>query len=207
MKMKYIEEIGEFYRNLYVDNSKWFLGVTTLFFGTILIGLISYKFYPSLIENILQGFEEEFGATPALSFDLALQIFIQNIIASAIALFGGILLGLGSILVVGVNGIVIGYVVAWILSLDEMNLTTTLLFLIGGLVPHGIIEIPAFLIAATIGLRLGWEWMQNSSSGVSGKVFVRNLKNSFYIIPLILVMLFVAALIEVFVSGRIVGNL
>ncbi len=202
-----MKKIIDFYRGLFKNNSQWFRSMVILFAVTFVIGIIAFNYYPHLVEQIIASFQERFGADPGLSTNLAFQIFIQNAIASVIALFGGLLLGLGSLLVVTVNGLMIGYIISWIFSATTGNFDSFAFLVLGGLVPHGIFEIPAFLIAATLGLRLGWEWMSDSAKENRLKVFKTNFKQALIGIPVILLMLLIAAFIEVFVSGWIVSKL
>jgi stage II sporulation protein M len=72
-------------------------------------------------------------------------------------------------------------------------------------VPHGILELPAFLIAAALGLRIGWEWLYKESDDNRWNIFKMNLKQAMILAPGIALLLFMAALIEVFVSGQIIS--
>ena len=194
------------YTRLFKFNTQWFKAVLVWFIVTAVVGAIFFVYYPSLLEKIAAGFQEKFGTSPALDIHLVLQIFIQNIIASAVALFGGIFLGLGSLLVVAVNGFVLGYIFTWLLSSQSVT-GHTLVLIFGGLAPHGILELPAFLIAAALGLRLGWEWMSENAKGNRWPVFRSNLKQALISLPVVVLVLFIAAIIEVFVSGWIVDKL
>ncbi|MDO8591351.1 MAG: stage II sporulation protein M [bacterium] len=172
----------------------------------IIAGVITSFAKPDLLKVILDGFQEKFGSDPALDINLVMQIFSQNVIASLIAVFGGLLLGLGSILVVVVNGFLIGFVITSIFSLSQDHLGISLAFVLGGTLPHGIFELPAFLIASALGLRLGLEWIGRGVKGERGQVFKDNLKKSLLALPAIALILLIAAIIEVFVSGKIVAN-
>ncbi|HEX9503091.1 MAG TPA: stage II sporulation protein M [Patescibacteria group bacterium] len=201
-----MQNLINYYRFLFKDNAQWFKVVLVWFIVTALAGAITFVYYPSLVGKIIAGFQEKFGRSPALDINLALQIFIQNVIASGVALFGGIVLGLGSLFIVAVNGFLIGYIITWLLS-NQSASGHSLVLILGGLVPHGILELPAFLIAAAIGLRLGWEWMSENAKNNRWPIFRKNLKLALLSFPAIVLILFIAALIEVFVSGWVVNNL
>jgi stage II sporulation protein M len=202
-----MNKLIQYYRDLYIQNKSWLKGLGVLFAISVGIGVLAFIFYPNFIEKVLEGFQDRFGANPKLNVDLVLQIFVQNCLALGIALLGGVLLGLSSLLVVVVNGLIIGYIVSWLAYLTHPDILLTLELILGGLVPHGILEIPAFLIASALGLRVGWEWMFDKSAGRRLEVFKKNFKQAFAIVPVIIVVLFIAALIEVYVSGWIVSKL
>jgi len=71
------------------------------------------------------------------------------------------------------------------------------------IVPHGIFEITAILFSIALGLKLGILWLLPKSKGARKKVFLLSLKQSFVIMPLIAVLLFIVAIIEIFVTGNI----
>ena len=198
-----MQKIFEYYKKLYSHNREWGKTILNWFILAAVVGFITYFINQTILEKITQNYASLFGSNPALDFHLVIGIFLQNLFVSAIALFGGILLGLAPILVVAVNGFLIGYVLASILSISAPAFLVISLA-IGGLVPHGIFEVPAFLIASTLGLRLGLEWTYNSAKGERWQTFKNNLKNSVYTFPAIALILFVAAIVEVFVSGKIV---
>src|SRR3989344_4119497 len=157
----------QFYRNLFSENRHWLKLVTNWFLLAAIFGGITFFIKPDLLQVILKEFADRFGENPDLNFAFALQIFSQNIIASLIALFGGLILGLGPFVVVVVNG---------------------------------------FLIGSALGLRFGTEWLRQESKGHRGEVLKNNLIRAIVCLPAIALVLFIAALIEVFASGKLVGN-
>ena len=197
--------VWNFYKNLYTENTPWLKQVTGWFAVSFFAGIAGFFVYPSLFEDILKMFENKFGADPDLDHRLASQIFQQNATASAMALVGGLLLGIGPFLVVVVNGFLIGFVVSSVMALSGADLWTNMLFLVMGLVPHGIFELPAFLLAAAVGLRWGVGYLY-ADKGQKWQAFKQASKAVIYWIPVIIVMLLIAAWVEVFVSGNLVGN-
>lgn len=127
------------------------------------------------------------------SFTLMLNIFVNNTRACLLEVGLGLGLGLIPLLIVFVNGIAMGLVIALALA------QTGPLYLAVALLPHGIIEIPVVAISAAIGLRFGHcvlmavlrqavDLKKELIEGVS--VFI------FWLIPL----LFVAAFVESYVT-------
>ncbi|CAJ36663.1 conserved hypothetical protein [Methanocella arvoryzae MRE50] len=85
----------------------------------------------------------------ASQFDLMIGIFLNNTRASLLAMALGLGLGLLPLLIIFVNGLAMGLVIA--LS----TMTAGPLFIAAALIPHGIIEVPVVAISAAIGLRFG----------------------------------------------------
>lgn len=82
----------------------------------------------------------------------------------------------------------------------------SLLYLAGGLLPHGIIEIPMVVISAAVGIRLGLKVIAAfKGESVSLKEeMLTGIKFFFYwVMPL----LFIAAVVETFITSAIIGVL
>lgn len=75
-------------------------------------------------------------------------ILTNNLLAAAVTLAGAVTFGLLSALSMFVNGVLVGSLVA--VSAGE----TSLLLLAALLLPHGVIELPAFWLAGAVGLRV-----------------------------------------------------
>ncbi len=201
-----MQALIQFYKNLTVENRRWLRASFILFIITAILGATAFFSWPGLLEVIIEGLAERFGSDPALDMNLALQIFLQNLMVAAIAIFGGLLFGLLPILVVGVNGFIFGFVLTSVFFIADQNPASSLALILGGIAPHGILELPAFLVAAAIGLRLGLEWLRKEAKGSRWNILKNNFKNAFIVFPALAFVLILAALIEVFVSGKIVDN-
>ncbi|HYE22504.1 MAG TPA: stage II sporulation protein M [Verrucomicrobiae bacterium] len=195
------------YRNLYLDSRRWLRLVFIWFAAGTVIGGLTFFVYQDLLQVIFDIFSDKFGDAPALDFNLVEGIFLNNVQASAIALFGGLLVGLGPFLVVVSNGFILGYILVSVTLLSPESAWQSLGVLIVGILPHGIIEIPAFLFAGAIGLGLGIEWLKQENYGHRKEVFKKHLRNALIAIPIIVVSLFIAALIEVYLTGNLLDQI
>ena len=196
----------QYLADLYNDNREWFSFAGKLFLFACVIGALAFLVWPGLIGEIAKIFQSKFGDKPPADLTLAREIFTQNLIASLIAMLGGVVLGITAFVVIFFNGFIVGYVVLNLLALKG-NAGSNALLLVAGLVPHGIFEIPAFLLAAAIGLRLGIEWTRGQHYLHRGEVFKSNLKRVLYALPVVVILLVIAAILEVFVSGQLVNKL
>jgi len=79
----------------------------------------------------------------------ASSLWVHNTQVSIMIIALGITWGIGSLVMIFYNGVLVGAV-----AVDYINVGQAK-FLLGWLLPHGVIEIPAFLIAGQVGLILG----------------------------------------------------
>ena len=120
-------------------------------------------------------------------------IFLKNLLASAMAMLLGLGLGIIPLMVATSNGFLLGVVAHGAVQ------QSGLLFLAAGILPHGILELPAVLISIAIGFRLGYLLaliLAREKADLAGetRIAVRFLWR--YIAPI----LFLAAIIETFIT-------
>lgn len=125
-------------------------------------------------------------------------IFQNNVTALFYALLESIVFGLSSIGLIAVNGIIIG--VFFILISEKISLA----YFIAGIIPHGIFEIPAAIISASMGLKIGVSVVQRAR-GKSASVLSEIFSALKYFILIVVPLLFVAALVETFVTPVILS--
>lgn len=195
-----------FYRELLRQNRSWLVRAMKIFILGAVLGAAAFVLQPDLLQSILNVFAEKFGPDPALDANLAQAIFVQNLTASLIALLGGVILGISSFAALVLNGFLIGFIICSLLFLAGPSYGESALLVLGGLVPHAIFELPAFFIASAFGMRLGVLWISKDAKGNRWASWKQSMKEAVYIFPLIVLLLLIAAVIEVFISGRIVDN-
>lgn len=121
-----------------------------LFTIGILTGIVAIVWVPQTAAGVERAIAEFVqmgqGLGPAGLFAF---IVINNIVKAAVMMFSGIVFGLIPIFFLVSNGMVLS-VVAALISNEAGALVA-----VAGLLPHGIIEISAVLLAAAAGLRLG----------------------------------------------------
>ncbi len=201
--MGLMADLISLYKQHYLDSRRWWRLVLLWFGISVLVGGLTFFVIPDLLDQILQIFEDKFGPEPALDFKLVLDIFFNNLQVSLVAIFGGLLVGLGPFVIVASNGFILGYLIVSVTALTPGNPLYSLGFLAVGLIPHGVFEIPAFLFASAVGLALGIEWLKKENYGHRWEVFKKNLGLVVTALPVIIILLFVAALIEVYGTGQL----
>jgi stage II sporulation protein M len=106
----------------------------------------------------LKGMSDKIKQSDHLQWSLFYHIFLNNMLASIMAVLLGFFFGIFPLFVLVSNGLLMGYVAA------DRSEGHTLLFFLKGILPHGIIEIPAFILACALGLRLGFLMLEGSVS-------------------------------------------
>jgi stage II sporulation protein M len=120
---------------------------------------------------------------------------LNNLEACLLIFFGGVSLGAISILIIILNGFVIGSVIASVRGEHGF------LFLAAAILPHGLFEIPAFVIAGALGLSLAREvWLETKGRGDAANV-AQSLGMVF--IKVVVPLISLAAFIEAFITPYI----
>lgn len=171
---------------------------TGIFFVSLVLGtLVGQNIVEELMRQLGAALEP-LASIGNLSILLFFIIFINNAIKALGLVLLGILLGLPPLLFVGLNGFVLGGLGS---ALESAKGWT---YVMASFVPHGVIEIPAILLAAALGFTVGSEslkWLLRRESRVKSqlsdclKVYLR------WVLP----GLAVAAIIEAFVTPLVIG--
>lgn len=168
----------------------------------LVAGMVVGATNPAL-DNFIQGqlaalgeVANEINSMENSSLRFMVFIFFNNAIKAIVVMYIGSLFGIVPLVFLAVNGMVIGYVIN---IAAEEGLLFTIVF--KGLLPHGILEIPAILFACAYGMRFG----KLMFSGI-GAMFTRRkgwgqeieyfVRKSLPAMVLIVVMLLVASVIE-----------
>lgn len=123
----------------------------------------------------------------------AASLMTNNIRVSINALVLGVFWGIGTVVILFYNGVILGAV-----AFDYI-LSGHLTFLMGWLLPHGVIEIPAILIAGQAGLILGDSLLRVKGSTRIARLR-SNMKDIVSLIGGVAVLLVWAGIIESFLS-------
>ena len=181
--------------SMVADTKKYVLGLTVLFSMSIVIGYIFGMHNPSSIETIIEGFADII-IPEHTSFELMTFIFFNNLKVAAIAIFLGCFFAIIPIFMVFFNGIIIGIVA------ESFIREAGLLFLVVGLLPHGIIEIPMILFSAGIGCKMGVGALQVIIRKKTARSYLHDFVTATWIFVLIILpLLLAAAFIESYVTA------
>lgn len=130
---------------------------------------------------------------------LMLVIFLNNVIKCLFVILMGIMIGLPPAIFICYNALMIGMLVA------ALGPELGYGIVVASLVPHGIIEIPVLVFSAALGLSIGaevWKFIIRQKSQVKNQ-----LKFSvFFYFRWLILALFIAAIIEVFITPLIISS-
>lgn len=178
----------------------YLLVIITLFLLAAAAGYVSAYLNPDIIDELMGQFEETYGWIAEESpIMIMLFIFANNTFNSFIAMMFGILFGIWPVIFILINGFFIGVVVFG--SLQEYGI----LVVLSALLPHGIIELPMIFISTSMGLRLGVLAFQKIFKIKENEIrFKYELFSAIrFFITVIVPLLFIAAIIETFISSSI----
>ena len=174
--------------------------IITLFLLATAAGYVSGYLDPSIIDELMGQFEERYGWLAEESpIMIMLFIFKNNTIVSLLAMLGGIFFGILPVIFILVNGFFIGVVI--FSSVQEYGILVVLF----ALLPHGIIELPMIFISASMGLRLGVLAFQKIFRIKEEEIrFKYELFSAIrFFVTVIVPLLFIAAIIETFITSTI----
>ena len=199
------EKITSFYKNEVFTTIKENKNLMLISLGLFLLGSIS-GFYifkvllnnnPEVINSFLKEFQDMFGPLKEMtSLELFFTIFYINTRTSFLIMVLGVFVGFFPFLSLWGNGTVVGLLYGKFIA-EGGN---SLVFLMG-ILPHGVIEIPAILIAASQGFRLGKEIISPPQGKSRSESLRVNIRKGLKLFALIIPLLLIAALIEVYLSA------
>lgn len=191
----------------------YLIAATILFAIGILLGVTAAIYYPELIQQAVEQLEEQLRRLGEDIFTSGLSqgiwiLFLHNLRALGMIAVFGLVLGIYPAFAMLLNGLIIG--VVGVISLETK--TTTIIGFLAGIVPHGILEIPALLIGASIGLRLGIAplFSRKTSRFATPKPnawqgYRQELAAAFKLLVVCAGLLLLAAIIEVAITPLVMG--
>ncbi len=169
------------------DQRQFLQDLSPIFALTVFLFVFSTFMGFSMGEQISPDlFEELFSNIPDPSQSTIIEMFIaillNNTVASFLFLISGVLVGLPPLLFIIMNGFIVG----WISynAAKEIGLAFVLLTLL----PHGIIEIPAISLSASMGVGIGYKIINKlrKQNGVTAYIKESLRLFIFKIIPLLI---------------------
>jgi len=187
-------------RRAYLKRLYPYLKTSLVIFGSgIVIGLMAVSHFPLLaqhFESSVVGFVKNFRGLSKL--ELAAAIFLNNTLKTVLAILLGSLFGIIPAVFLLGNGIALGVIFS--LSGRTRGLWLSLL----SIVPHGLLELPAVFLGTSIGLMVGSRVMKQffrPPETTIGSELVQGLR---FFITVILPLLFIAALVEAFLTSALI---
>jgi len=169
-----------------------------LFIVAMLVGWVGTAHTPAIGEQLMELFEKEVAGqiTVGDPVDMCVKLLANNLEACIMLFLGGASFGILTLFILGLNGLVIGSVT------EIVSQGHSAAFIAAALLPHGIFEIPAFIIAGALGFCMAQsllaEWYGAGDTAEDARKYARLFL--MYVLPLISV----AALVEAFITPAII---
>lgn len=198
--------MSKLFLKIVIENRSWLLLASLFFMSGTLLMYIALSHEPMLLAMMEETALPLLRELGELVFDghplrgVAI-LFLNNTFASLQVIMLGLLLGVAPLFSAVANGAILG-TVAFQLT---QEFARPLPLLLAGILPHGILEIPAFLVSVALGLKLGYHLI----FPLPGHNRRTSLSSIFQeigsVLPMIFLLLFLAALIEVFITPTVLG--
>ncbi len=172
--------------------------VTAIFLVSVVSGYLYADSNPYESARVMQELSDELDWITDLDPILILfVIFLNNAIKSFLVIVLGVLV-IVPIMFIVFNGYILGIVMC------ESARTEGPLYVAAAILPHGIIELPMVLVSAALGTRIGMMVLLRIRGKIPTEEILSTLKwsTSFYF-RWILPLLFVAAVIETFITPAV----
>ena len=166
---------------------------------SIMLGFFTGRNDPELARKAIGGFSAFDYVKELNPFFVFLIIFLNNSIKTLAVLFLGFFFGIAPFFFIFFNGYVIGLVV--FVAAEKIGALNVL----AALAPHGVLELPAVVIAGSYGIWLGAKFYRKVRYGEPFRwalSFVLK-KYSYIVLPA----LFIAAIIEAYISAQIINRI
>ena len=192
-------KVVHYYKELIWQNRSWFLAVSAVFVLGSLAGVAVSLANPHLSEEMLKSYARSVSVGIKDGWPATVYIFQRNLAITSLASLVGLFFGIAPLFVAFINGALLGIV----LNYPKIYSIASPFYIIALLVPHGILEYFATFLALAFGLRLGINWTLVTSAGRRREIFFKNFRELLAIICLVVILLFIAAFIEGFLTKRI----
>ena len=176
----------------------WVIIAILLFVIGIISGLAAPAAVPHLVSDELAALEKLGGALAPFTFSMFIFIFIKNAVALLVSFALSPIFCLVPILTLTVNG--------WLLALVSTMVAEekSLGFVLAGLLPHGIIELPALFIGEAAALSFGAVVVVAMFKKEKRNLLFPSLRQNLRYLFIALALFLPAAIIETYVTPLLV---
>jgi len=174
---------------------RWLLIAIVLYGIGLLLGILLPVENTAPVAAEVIAIEEMAGLLSSLSpLAICIFIFLKNVIALLISFILSPFFCIVPVLALILNGGVIGLVSILVIGEESIG------FLLAALLPHGIIELPAFFMGQAVALSFGTSVTLAIFSKEKRKLVLPNLKQNSKYLLISLALLIPAAIIETYVT-------
>ena len=165
-----------------------------LFVAGTVGGVLFAKELAGIVKPMYQALHQKAAVLRSdTPWQLMWAIFTNNFRASVIMILGGLLLGLLPALYVFANGALVGFVLLMVTVETHAN---PILVFLAGILPHGIFEIPAYLIATAFGFRITKVLVRSIAAKENKESWKQLLQDAVAVLLWVMLLLLLAAYME-----------
>ena len=188
-------------KGLFRDGSfRPWLGLSALLFVVgIIISILPLESLRNLFVGQIAGLRELASVHPPYSLSTFIFILFKNAVSLIVSFTLSPLLGIVPLISLFANGWLLGYVA--VLTTNQKSL----LFLLLGILPHGIFEIPAFFIGEAAALNFGTAVIIAVFKHEKRAELSQNIRQNMLRLAVAMALLVPAALIETYITPRLIG--
>lgn len=190
----------------------YFIFSAAVLLGGALFGYFQSEAIQTIVKESLEHLMnkvEEIQENPS-PFNMFWVIFKNNVLAAMMMLGLGVFFAIFPVMSLFVNGALIGYLLITAQA-SGVNAGKLLVF---GILPHGIVELTAILFSTMIGIKLGvlsfrllTGLFQSRRRQIVSRDYAKHMSDLPYMVGLIIVLLFFAAVIESSVTPLLVETM
>lgn len=181
-----------------------YMNATLLVFAAgIVMGYAYSDRFDAFLQSQLEGLRElarMIDDKPNSTLYMFGIVFLNNVLKSIAIVFSGGLLAFIPIFFLVINGMIIGYLAEMQVNADQ------LWFFLKAILPHGILEIPAILLASAFGIRFGaivFKGILTMLSARGRAAFVEELRQFMKMMPALVVLLIVSLLVAALIESTV----
>jgi stage II sporulation protein M len=176
------------------------LAAIVLFGLGLALGLASPAGIASLLSEDIAALAELSSLLAPFSVLTIILIFFKNVLALVVSFVFSPILCLVPILALTLNGWLLAFVAG--LVIEEKSLG----FLLAGLLPHGIIEVPAFILGEAAALSFGTAVLLGLLKKERTGLILPNLKRNLNYLAIACALLLPAAVIETYITPLLLNQ-
>ncbi len=173
---------------------RWVLIATALFGVGILLGLLMPVTSAEFLAEDLTALRELAAMLGPFQFSTAVFIFFKNVLALAVSFIFSPILILVPVLALTMNGLILSFVSVMVAREESWG------FLLAGLLPHGVFELPAIIIGEAAALSFGAITITALFSKGKRSLIIPNMKQNAKYMLIAVTLLLPAAVIETYIT-------
>jgi len=179
---------------------RWWIVITIALFGVgIAFGLADPLNLASLLSDELISLGELGGILVPFTFTMFIFIFIKNVVTLLFSFIFSPLLAIIPVVTLLLNGWLLGLVSAMVTEQQSLG------YVLAGILPHGVIELPALFIGEAAALSFGIMAVMALFKKEKRGLFLPSLRQNLRYLGLALVLMLPAAAIETYLTPLLLG--